>query len=534
MLKTLVKKQFRELFRGYYVSAKTGKARGKSGVIAMFCLFAIVMLFLAGYLGFVDYMLAPKLMAAGRDWLYFSLNAVMAVALGTFGSVFNTFSTLYIAKDNELLLSLPIPPRVILTSRLVSVMAMSLLYSGVVWLPAVTVYAILGGETDAICMGYALYFVLGLFVTAVTALLGWVVAALSVRLKGKSFVTVLISLAAVGVYYFFILRSGNLVSAITESGDALKPAFMTWGFLFYQLALGATGDTAGFLIFTGITLALAAVTIWWLSLTFIRIATTKHGGSKAVYRERASRAKSEGGALFGRELKRFTSSATYMLNAGFGIVFMVALAVLAVLFRERIDLALDSVFGQAPQALVILYSMMLGGFVILISMNFISAPSVSLEGERIWVIQSLPVEAKEVLRAKLRLHIVLNVVPAVILWAVLMVILAMEVVSGILVLLGALLFCYLSGAFGLFLGLRRPNLHWTSEAQPIKQGLNVFIIMFGGMILGALVGGLYLPMVLFLDVRIYLAIWVVLFAILDVLLGRWLSRGGARLFEELG
>ena len=40
--------------------------------------------------------------------------------MGAFGSVFNTYSSLYLAKDNDLLLSLPIPLRVIISSRLLS------------------------------------------------------------------------------------------------------------------------------------------------------------------------------------------------------------------------------------------------------------------------------------------------------------------------------------------------------------------------------------------------------------------------------
>ena len=58
--------------------------------------------------------------AAGMGWLYFALMGLMAMFLGAFGSVFNTYSSLYLAKDNDLLLSLPIPVRIIMASRLVS------------------------------------------------------------------------------------------------------------------------------------------------------------------------------------------------------------------------------------------------------------------------------------------------------------------------------------------------------------------------------------------------------------------------------
>lgn len=55
----------------------------------------------------------------GLDWLYFALFAVADLALMFIFSVFTAKSQLFEAKDNELLLSMPIPPRQILTSRLV-------------------------------------------------------------------------------------------------------------------------------------------------------------------------------------------------------------------------------------------------------------------------------------------------------------------------------------------------------------------------------------------------------------------------------
>ena len=78
-------------------------------------------------------------------WLYFALMGLLAVFLGAFGSVFNTYASLYLAKDNDLLLSMPIPVRtMLLASRLLGVYLMGLLYSGVVILPAVIVYWVSG------------------------------------------------------------------------------------------------------------------------------------------------------------------------------------------------------------------------------------------------------------------------------------------------------------------------------------------------------------------------------------------------------
>ena len=61
-------------------------------------------------------------------WLYRALMGIVSVTLGVFGSVFNTFSTLYQAKDNDLLFAMPITERSVLTARLSGVYTMGLMY----------------------------------------------------------------------------------------------------------------------------------------------------------------------------------------------------------------------------------------------------------------------------------------------------------------------------------------------------------------------------------------------------------------------
>ena len=60
MLKTLIKKQLLEIWQGYFIDRKTGKARTKKGIILFFLL--LVVLFLG--LGFAFYSMAGGLGAA--------------------------------------------------------------------------------------------------------------------------------------------------------------------------------------------------------------------------------------------------------------------------------------------------------------------------------------------------------------------------------------------------------------------------------------------------------------------------------------
>jgi ABC-2 type transport system permease protein len=80
------------------------------------------------------------LASAGFGWLYFALAGLMAFALSFIGSVFTAQQQLFSAKDNDLLLAMPIPPAYILGSRMLMLYVLNLFMeilvigpAGVIW-----------------------------------------------------------------------------------------------------------------------------------------------------------------------------------------------------------------------------------------------------------------------------------------------------------------------------------------------------------------------------------------------------------------
>ena len=137
MLKILLKKQLMEVFRSYFYNPKKNTARSKAGIVGMFLLYIFLMLGVIGVsLGFLAWTMCGAFVAADMGWLYFLIFGFMAVLLGVFGSVFSTFTGLYLSKDNDLLLSMPIPVGSIIVSRLLNVYLIGLMYIVVVLLPA--------------------------------------------------------------------------------------------------------------------------------------------------------------------------------------------------------------------------------------------------------------------------------------------------------------------------------------------------------------------------------------------------------------
>ena len=221
MLKALLKKQFLELNAFYFQNRKTGKNRSKAGTVGFIILYIVLFLFLAFTFFMVAQSLAAALIPADLGWLYFALMGLIALAFGVFGSVFNTYAGLYHAKDNELLLAMPIPPRRILLVRMIGVYAMGMLYSCLIMVPTIVAWQMIAPGLWPLIAQLLLTLLQGFVVLALTCFLGWIVALISARLKNKSMITVLLTLVFLALYYVVYFRITKYLREILQHTDEL-------------------------------------------------------------------------------------------------------------------------------------------------------------------------------------------------------------------------------------------------------------------------------------------------------------------------
>ena len=530
MLKILVKKQLTEIFRSYFYNAKTNKARSKGAVAGYIIMFVVLMVgVLGGMFTMLSLGLCGALVSAGLDWLYFALMGLLATLLGAFGSVFNTYSGLYLAKDNDLLLSMPIPVNTLMASRLLSVYLMGLMYSSVVILPAVIVYWVVTSvSAGAVLGGVLLLLLLSIFVLTLSCALGWVVAKISLKLKNKSFITVLASLVFIGAYYFFFFRAQTFVEELVGNAVAYGDKIKSAAYPLYLLGQVGTGDGLAMLVVSVVVLALFAVLWAVIARSFLHMATATGRTARRVYREKTAARRSIPAALLARELDRFTASPNYMLNCGLGILLMPIAGVMLLWKGSDVEVALGSTPGTAGLLPVLLAA----AVCMLVSMNDMTAPSVSLEGRSLWLVQSLPVTPWQVLRAKLDMQLLLTGVPAAVCLLCAVLAVSMPAAEAVMLAAVSLLFVALSAMLGLFLGLKMPNLTWTSEITPIKQSACVAIALFGGWAYALLLGGGYLLVGWQLGAALYMGCFAAATLAACIVLYLWLKkRGGAVLMS---
>lgn len=529
MTKALFKKQLMEVFSWLYKDRKTGKLRSSKGIVS----YIILYLILFGFLGFIFYMaavmLCEPLVNAKMGWIYWCIMGLISIFFGVFGSVFNTYSSLYQAKDNDFLLSMPIPTSRILLVRLFGVYSMGLMYELMVIIPTMLVWFLNSpfSIVGAVCV-ILIPFVLSVFILVLSAILGWVVALIAGKLKHKNIITVFLSLAFIVAYYYVYGKAYSVLQTLLQNVESVGQKMKSVLYPLYQMGLAAEGNVLSMLIFTAIIGILFLVVYLVLSHSFLKLATANRGFAKTEYRQKKQKVKSVENALLQKELRRFLSSANYMLNCGLGVILM---PVASILLIWKAGVAQEFLSVPFIQKYVPLLA--LGAICLIATMNDMTAPSVSLEGKNLWLLQSFPVSGKQVLTAKIKLHMILTVIPAIPLIAVVEWLIKPDLIFAVLIPINAVLFILLMAVLGLAVNLKMPNLNWTSEIVPIKQSMSVMIALFGGWAVVMAFTVLYIVLDNIFTPMTYLFLVFGILLVSSLVLLYWIFTKGVKIFGKL-
>ena len=531
----LLKKQLYEINRSLFVDQKTNKRRSTVAIIFFVALMAVIPLFFAALFLFLALMTCEPFAAAGLGWFYFTVMSGAAILLGVFGSVFNTYASVYLAKDNDLLLSLPIPVKDVLIARLLGVLSMSFYYSAPATITSAVVYMVLGLPSPLGVIGSLLLVPLvTLIVFMLSCGLGYIVAKLSQKLKNKGFLSALITLAFIGVYYLFYFKANELIGQIVANGEAVASGVKAFAYPLYAMGKVGEGSPIAIVCFTAAILILLRLVWLLLSKSFLKIVISGGKTKKVIFNGKISKQCSPEKAFFKKELRRYLSSANYMLNTSIGSIFMllvsVAILIYAPTIREIIALSADGDGTNLPRIMSV---MALGIAMLLSANNFISAPSISLEGKTLWIIKSLPIRPKTAFSAKSALHFFITAPFTLFASIVLSVVLCLSPLSAIICVLAALAFVLLCGRSGVIINLAFPNVKWTNETIAVKQGLSVLFSMLGGIIYTIILCVPYIFIAKFVLPEIYLAIILALNVLLTILSGRYLSTKAAAVLNKL-
>jgi ABC-2 type transport system permease protein len=166
------------------------------GVGTMVFMFGFGMKYLLDTLATVPY--APF-------WLYFAMVAFTVFVLSVVTGIFMSQSQLFGARDNEILLPLPIPVRHILGARIAILLFIDFIFSFILHVTALVVYL---SSMRLGAVGFVSFFasmiLLPFLSFTVSALFGWLINILTMRMKRKNLFAILFSMVFLFGYFYLV------------------------------------------------------------------------------------------------------------------------------------------------------------------------------------------------------------------------------------------------------------------------------------------------------------------------------------------
>lgn len=527
MLKALLKKQFLETFNFFAMSSKKGVRRAPIAVVGIVALVLYALVAVVVGIWTLAKSLVGVFLANNLAWAYFALFGGFSAAIACISTVFAVKTRIYEAKDNDLLLSMPIAPWKILFVRVLSLYLMALGLVALVFLPAAVCYFVTAGFQILPAVSLlVITFVLPFGSLAVCALLGWLIALVSAKLPVKNVFTTLLLIAFFFFYFYVYSQMGKVIEYVIANSDKIGEIVQKI-YPFWQMGIAATGNFVSLAIFAGIFLGAFLLVYALLSKTFLPFITVKRGERKKKYVEKTSRTRSPLLAMLKKECGRYLKKPLVTFNAIIGSVLFIVFPFFALFNEELIgQISLIPDKGEIAVVLTIILCF-------IASSNMVTASSVSLEGENLWIVKAMPVYSWEILFAKMAFHLLITCIPAVFCSAFLCVLLKIDVLLSVLCALTVCVLATLCALIGLLVNLKFPNLHWTNEVVAVKQSLSSILGMLAGWGISALLVGGYFLFGKYLPAWGYLGICIALLTIGAIACGVWLKKRGTQIFEEL-
>lgn len=410
--------------------------------------------------------------------------AVLALCVSLISFMFTVFkagSVLFEKSAYEKQITLPVTVHAIIISRFLSMYVTKLLFGALVMLPGMAVYGVLE-QAPATFYVYGMTgcIFLPLLPLAVASVIGAFITGVSSRWKRKNLVAIILSMLFAGVILFGSINMFRMdENQLTEVMKNIAALLETQIKSLYPPALWLS---EAMVYGRGSLLALFLLTSLGSFLLFLVMLQPFYGKicsllsaneAKRNYKMKKSHVKPALQSMVERELRRYFSSTVYVTNTLIAEVLMVIMAAaILVMGKEAIE-NMMGISGIVERVLPI----MLGAMPAILPM---SACSISMEGKQWWLIKTLPVTEKDVLKSKIWANL-LVVFPFYLVSEILAVIALKPDIIYALCLLGVpFLYTVFGARMGVAINLKFPIFDWDNEARVVKQSASCFLMLLVG------------------------------------------------------
>lgn len=513
MLIALFKKQFYELFALLFMGAahsqtKKSKKKTATSITSKIFLFTFLYLIIFAGMCFMALPMTENIIGKGYDWIYFVLFGFIALVGNIAFNVFISYNMLFKPKDNDLLLSLPIPPKLILLSRMTTLSINCVLVNLIVWLPAVVMYQTAIFSPIALTTGILMCFAIAMISLAISCLLGWLVAIILKNKITKIFLSVIGSLLLIFIVVIVRAFINFVMSGIIQNINEIN-SFMTENASFLiTFGQAACGDITSFMIILAISLILFIIVYIIMSKTFMFVVNSKSTAKRKVYKQTEQKSNKISKSLLNKEWSFFFKTPLYITNAGIGtilnILLLIGSCVGAVMifqlgseFTNLLNMLSNTpdFISKCIKASPVFYCAIL---MFTIGLNIFGASSVSVEGKTFWILKSCPIKYFDIVKAKIKMAVYYSVIIPIACIIIFCIAFRQSPQTILIAIICVVSYSLLTTYLNTLIGVLRANLVWKNIAQPVKQNLAVLFSMLiniaiTGIFIAAFIFSLNLP-----------------------------------------
>jgi len=476
MLKILIKNSIKAFFEPFKPkpNANGKKKFGRSVLLVLVYLYVAVMYSFMFYEQFGSVAIIYDTLKLG--WLFFALSSISSAMIILAFTILSSEQYLYEAKDNDLLLSMPIKKEYLLIARSIPLFILGIFSSAITMISTLVAWIInVGFDLKMVINFIAVFPFFTIFNILLGCLFGWLISLISKKTGSKTLIKVIGSVIVIAALEGATILIENASTALITNSITLQNALK---YIFPIYFLGkAIGDKSivSLLIYIGVAGLMIYLIFKLLSTTYIGTITQSYNFKLKKYVKKRTKQVSSDFALLQREFRKLTRTFAYLANSAFSTIIIVIFTVTLLFKKNDINMLFEELqgFEYADSIGVIAAAVIC----LVLSTTLISACSVSLEGKNIWISHTLPVDTTDILLSKVFNQLIFTIPATLLISGVIIYLLQPNILVTMILILLPLGYSILISLVGVIVNVLIPKLDWTNEIVVIKQSAAILVVM---------------------------------------------------------
>lgn len=452
-------------------------------------------------------------------------------------SIYRVKSMLFDSSDNDMLFSMPLKPQTILASRMLTLLSVNYVLTILIYAPSLVVYAVVSQVTISYIFSAIISVIFLPFIpTILSSILGYIIAFVSSKGNSKKVIEIIMTFLMFIVVFLGVSKIQEMGMVFINNVDTidmvLNNILVFPGLLFKAMY---NSNILMAIIYILSNILLFSIFCFILSKGYKNIINRLKETRKIKKKSEVKFDKTDSItiALLKKEFKKYISVPVYIINTFFGMVLLVLFAG-ATIFIDKSTI-MNELFNSSQDTQIITsifpFIIIIIAFTMLMSNT--AGSSISLEGKNLWILKTLPIDVRKILRGKVIFNILVILPISVISLIVIFFTFNLTLTELLIGILFEILISIFVGQFGVVINLKYPKINYINETQVVKQSLSSFLCVMLPMVVIMVMPIIYFIASYAISINVFVLIICAILLLINVLFYFLINNWGVKKFNKL-